>query len=144
MAHRRFELIEHTADIGLRVFGKNMKELFVNAALGMFSIIAEEKSEQLKKQRIAPQPIVVSADNYEELLVGWLSELLTLFDITKCVFVAFEIQQLTKKKLKAVAFKNPAGITKYLINTEIKAVTYHQLKIHYHNKNLAAEIIFDV
>lgn len=143
MTHRRFELIEHPADMGLRVFGKDLKELFVNAACGMFSIIAERKINSHKAQETIAQTIAISANNYEELLVCWLSELLTLFDINKCIFVGFEITQLTKTKLQSLAFKDPAGLKDYLINTEIKAVTYHQLKIRKQKNKFVAEIIFD-
>jgi SHS2 domain-containing protein len=76
---RTYELIEHTADIGIRVKGKDLKELFKNAASAMFDIIAEKKP-QATSHRLQATRIIVKqrADNLEELFINWLNELLSL------------------------------------------------------------------
>jgi SHS2 domain-containing protein len=81
---KNYELIEHTADIGIRVKGGDLKELFKNSALAMFDIIAEKKTENRSPCLLAGESQVKrlvigqKADNLEELLVNWLNELLSL------------------------------------------------------------------
>ncbi|MBU4304748.1 MAG: archease [Candidatus Omnitrophica bacterium] len=137
------ELFEHTADIGLRAFGKDSSELFVNAARGMFSIIACPKKRQPRDIQERSFSVEVSAANREELLVSWLSELLSLSDIHNIIFFQFHLEQLTECSLKArlSAHELNAG---YKRKTEIKAVTYHNLNIKTLNNILQAEVIFDV
>ncbi len=144
-AHRPHELIEHTADLGLRVFAHSAEELFINAAKGMFAVIAErkvcrKKSAGTKKTKFE---LDISARNREELLVSWLSELLTLFDIHDIIFICFKITQLTAKQIKALAWGEPLNKQTYIRKTEIKAVTYHRLNIKKVAGELAAEIFFD-
>ncbi|MFH2137692.1 MAG: archease [Candidatus Omnitrophota bacterium] len=139
---KKFEIIEHTADIGLRAFGKNKKELFLNAAQGMFSIIADQKPKP-KKGQPEEVKVLVTANNAEELLVSWLSELLSLADIKRGVASQIRITKLSGIELKAsIAFTRLEH--NYEAVTEIKAVTYHQLKITRVNNSWQAEVIFDV
>ncbi len=139
------ELIEHTADVGLRVFAHSAEDLYVNAAKGMFAIIAGRKARVKKAAGIKKTKfeLDICARNREELLVGWLSELLTLFDIHDLIFVRYKINQLTAKQIKALAWAEPFNKQIYTRKTEIKAVTYHQLKIKKVAGDLVAEIIFD-
>ena len=144
-AKRSHELIEHTADLGLRVFADNAKDLYVNAAKGMFTIIAGRKMRAKRTARIKKIKFKLDlvARNREELLVVWLSELLSLFDIHDLIFIRFKINRLTAKQIKALAWAEPINKQTYTRKTEIKAVTYHQLKIKRAAGEFVAEIIFD-
>jgi len=144
MAHfylvKTYELIEHTADIGIRVKGADLKELFCNAAAAMFDIIAEKKEPaQAKQTKIK---IVQDADSLEELFINWLNELLSLSAVKELIFSEFWIGKLDKNTLQAVAIGE--ANKNYKINTEIKAATYHQLKIEEVKSGWQAELIFDV
>jgi SHS2 domain-containing protein len=135
-----YELIEHTADIGIRVKGDNLKELFVNAALAMFDIIAETKNEQKSKsKRISLRQ---KADNLEELFINWLNELLSLSSVKELIFNDFKIDKLDENNLEAQAFGQ--DIQDYKVNVEIKAATYHALKLAQTESGWNAEVIFDV
>jgi len=145
MTSKFYELIEHTADIGLRVFGKDAEGLFTNAATGMFDIIAKKKAGSGQpKTKARFFDIELKARNREELLIAWLSELLSLSDVHKIIFNRAHIQQLTPKKIKARIGAERITEHTYQLNTEIKAVTYHQLKIAKRKGRLQAEVIFDV
>ncbi len=135
-----YELIEHTADVGIRVKGKDLEELFKNAALAMFDIIAErERAEHLIQETIA---IEQAGLDLEELFVNWLNELLSLSATKELIFSDFQIKKLNKNKFQAVAVGS--GIKNYKINTEIKAATYHKLKLEKVKAGWSAEVIFDV
>jgi len=138
---KNYEFIDHTADIGIRVKGRDLKGLFLNAAEAMFDIIAEPPVSVQGKQIIKTN-VDLKADNSEELLVAWLSELLSLSYAKELIFYGFEIKQMDKNSLQAEA----SGINTEdcEIKTEIKAVTYHELKIEKTGSGWQAQIIFDV
>ncbi len=140
---RQHEIIEHTADIGLRIFGKDLKRLFRSAARGMFSLIARKYVAAKQDKRIVFN-IVLSAKTREELLVSWLSELLTLSDIRNIIFTRVQFEKLTATKLKARAEAEKMDKKSYKLKTEIKAVTYHQLKLKKKDGCWQAEVFFDV
>jgi SHS2 domain-containing protein len=137
---KNYEIIEHTADIGIRVKGEKLEDLFINAALAMFDIIAEEKSPQDKN--LIKIKIKQMADSIDELFINWLNELLSLSATKELVFSDFKITKLHNNNLEALV--SGRGIDNYKINTEIKAATYHQLKIERKECGWQAEVIFDV
>ena len=137
---KRYEQIPHTADIALRVYGKDLKELFINAACGMFDIIAD--TEEIKSS--VTIDINLEAPSKEELLVCWLDELLYNFETKKIIFSEFNITSLGDKSLSAKIGGCPVGGNKTRLKTEIKAATYHDLKIKEEKNRLTADIIFDV
>jgi SHS2 domain-containing protein len=137
---KRYEQFPHTADIGVRVYGKDIKELFENAAFAMFDIIAD--LENLSGDNI--EIFELEASDEETLLVGWLDELLYSFYTKQLIFYKFEIEELTKTRLKARAIGRSVGANRNRLKTEIKAATYSGLKIRKSEKGLEVEIIFDV
>jgi SHS2 domain-containing protein len=138
-----YEFIDHTADIGIKVFGKDLKELFVNAAVAMFEIIAtKSQSHKVTKSPVKKFIIDKQADSLEDLLVAWLNELLFLFNTKKIVFEKFKINKIDQKYLAAQA--SGRSLKNYKITTEIKAITYHMLKVRREEHHWLAQIIFDV
>ena len=140
---KEFEILEHTADIGIAAYGKTKREVFINAAKGMFEIIAGE-NKTLKENFC--DKIKLEADNLEGLLFAWLSELLYLSETKLVVLNKFEIKDLSNNKIEAEvggAKINPPSVK---IEKEIKAVTYHRLEIIKDEKNglWRAQVIFDI
>ncbi len=136
-----YELIDHTADIGIRVEAKDLKNLFADAAVAMFDVIAEKMNVTtgMKKKNIK---VTLQAGNREELLLRWLSELLSLADCKGVYFNKFDIESLTNTAIEA---KASGFLRKYFVGKrEIKAVTYHDLKIEEQGGLFTAEVIFDV
>jgi len=138
-----YELLDHTSDIRIRACGETLEQLFENMALGMF----EQAADLSKITGQQKKKIVVEAANEEELMIEWLNELLYLCFVKKYVFKAFKVKKiLYRQKLEAEVFglkvtkKNQTAIMK----REIKAATYHQLKIIQKQGNYIAEVIFDV
>ncbi len=138
-----YELIEHTADIGIRVKGGDLKELFKNAALAMFDLIAERKPQTAnRKPQTRNIAIKQRADNLEELFVNWLNELLSLSATKEKIFCDFRFKQLDERNLEAEAFGE--DVKNYKVNAEVKAATYHQLRTEETKSGWLAEVIFDV
>ncbi len=136
----RYEVIEHTADIGIRAYGANLKELFDNAAYGMFDIIAD--LEGLKPSTSVK--VKLEAQNPEELLVAWLDELIYQFYTKSIIFSKFKISHLTDTKIEAEACGKNIGDRKSRLKMEVKAATYHNIKIKKEDKIYQVEIIFDI
>ena len=88
----RFKFIEHTADVGVIAYGKDLKELFSNAAYGMFNIITDIK--KIRNAELKIKNLKLKAYNSEELLVAWLNELLYQYNIKRVIFSQFKIQKL--------------------------------------------------
>ena len=137
---KRYEQFPHTADIGVRVYGKDLKELFENAAFAMFDIIAD--LENLSGD--IAETFELEAEDPEALLVAWLDELLYNFYTKQLIFFKFEVEELTEKRLKVKATGRSIGANRNRLKTEIKAATYSGLKIRKSGEGFEVEIIFDV
>lgn len=137
---KNYELIEHTADIGVRVRGADLKFLFENAACAMFDIITKgQKPVGGTKKKIA---VKQEGQGREELFINWLNELLSLSSAKGLIFTGFKIRKLDAGSLEAdVSGRDIAG---YKGTKEIKAATYHQLKIEEQESGWVAEVILDV
>jgi SHS2 domain-containing protein len=133
----RFEEIEHTADVALRVQGKDLKELLKNAALGMAHLICEE---DFLSDDCGEQHVEISDEDAEGLLVEWLSELVFLVETKSFIFQRAEIQDLSETYFKAKVYGKIARELK----VHIKAVTYHNLKIVETEYGLEATVVFDI
>ena len=135
-----YEEIPHTADIALRIQGKDLRELFINAAYGMFDIIAD--LEGLKES--VSIDVNLKAPSKEELLVSWLDELLYNFYTKGIIFFDFDITLVTDGTLTAKARGRHLGENKNRLKREIKAATFHDLNIAETPGGLSVDIVFDV
>jgi len=134
----RFELIEHTADMGLAAYGKDLAEAFANAAYGMFSIIAElGEVKEVESRRIE-----IKEDDAESLLFEWLNSLIYYFDVETLIFKRFDIIEFGEGNLKADCYGEKYDSTRHHLKTGIKSATYHMLEVD-RVKN-RVRVIFDV
>ena len=122
---KRFELIEHTADIGLTAYGDTLAETFANAAFGLFSIIADLDNVRETESR----SVEVGADDAQMLLVDWLNELIYLFDVERLLFKRFEISHFETSRLKANCFGERYDPSRHQVKLGVKAATYHRVQV---------------
>jgi SHS2 domain-containing protein len=137
---RAFEIIDHTADVGIIAYGANVEELFSNAALALFSLITEPKNVEEKLHL----NLEVSSEDRDSLLVEWLNELIYLFDAKHILFSRFDIESLTHNQLKAICYGESFDPMKHKIKIGVKAATYHMLKIDKNGDGCKAQIILDI
>jgi len=135
-----YVLLEHTADIGIRIRAHDLDQIFQRAALDMFDIIAERTVAG--NDAHIPMLITQEAEDKEELFVNWLNELLSLASAKEVIFTSFETVRCEEKILVMRACAETSS--NFRFNVEIKAATYHQLQILQDNSELTAEVIFDV
>jgi len=134
-----FEILNHTADVGIVAYGANMKEAFVNAARGLFSLITELDDIE----EVVYRDIELSAPDQESLLVEWLNELIYLFDAENIVFKRFDISQLSQTQLKARSYGHEVDSSRHKLKTGVKAATYHMLKVETNNGS-RVQVLFDI
>jgi SHS2 domain-containing protein len=137
---KAFEIIDHTADVGIIAYGANIKELFANAALAMFSLTIELQSIEEKLHL----DLEVSSKDRDSLLIEWLNELIYLFDAKHVLFNRFIIESLTHHRLKATCFGEIFDPMRHKIKIGVKAATYHMLKLGKNGHGYKAQIIFDI
>jgi len=133
---KRFEEIEHTADLAIRAYGRDLRELFANAAHGMFALMAEPSLEEPARE----QEVSLEATDYEGLLVDWLNELIYLHEVEGETYSQFAIKTLLPTGLKAQVTGGPTKIK----TRAIKAATFHELEVVKTDKGYEATIVFDV
>ena len=137
---KRYEQFSHTADIGVRVYGGTLKQLFENAAFAMFDIIAD--LDGLRGEIV--HNIELTAPDQEELLISWLDELLYYFYTKGVIFYDFKVEELSPDLIKAKAFGRAVSDNRNRLKTEIKAATYYDLKIVKTDDYYQVDIVFDV
>ena len=135
-----FDVIEHTADIGIAAYGADLKQVFANAARGLFSLITE--LDAISEKNI--YHIQVTAPDREALLLQWLNELIYRFEVKEMLFHRFTINTLTDTELKATGCGEKIDLAKHELKIQVKAATFHMLKIEQNNDGWEAQVIFDV
>ncbi|WP_445474062.1 archease [Methanococcoides methylutens] len=125
----RYEYLEHTADAKFKAYGKTIEEAFENAAVAMFNVMINTS----KVDCAHTENIELTAPDIDDLLVDWLSELLFLFEVDFIAFGKFEVESIEQKDgeytLSGRASGEEIDLEKHEIDTEVKAVTYNELKV---------------
>ena len=140
MIEKAFEITDHTADVGIIAYGADIKQLFSNAALALFSLITEPGSINEKLRR----HVEIISEDKDSLLVEWLNELIYLFDAEHILFSRFDIERLTNDSLQASCYGENIDPLRHKIRIGVKAATYHMLKIDKDSNGYRVQIIFDI
>ena len=136
-----FEIIEHTAEIGIKGYGRTVEELFEHMAEGMFSLIVPPEEVRLKESA----SVEAKGEGKELLLAAWLRELLYLFDTRKIVGRSFKIERLKETQLLGTVSGEKLDLARHRVDKEIKAVTYCDLGIRQEaDGTWSAQVIFDI
>jgi SHS2 domain-containing protein len=139
MPHPPYEILEHTADVGLKAYGKTLPELFVNAARGMIALA-------LEPQEIRPSEcckLAARGEDREELLVHFLSEILYAVDAEGWQFAEFGIQELESNAIEAEGWGERVERSAHR-RVAVKAVTYHQVSVAQTAEGWEAVVYFDI
>lgn len=140
-----YQVLEHTADIGLSVVARDLLSLFRDAAEGFFQLVTDVASLK-KSPPVLSHDVEINfqEDNAEELLMHWLQELLFIFSVRHLVLVEYRFISLTplmtKLKAKAIEFDPKRHVSRH----EVKAVTHHQFYVRQTSGGWEARIIFDI
>lgn len=134
------EFLDHAADVGIRVKGCTLPEIFTRAAWGMFALVAEV-------EEVRPTTVFncsVQAQDPGALLVRWLSELNCLHQIHGYLFSRFEVKEVGECQLDCRAWGEPMDPLRHGLRLEIKAVTFCDLAFINTGDGFQAQVVFDV
>jgi SHS2 domain-containing protein len=134
------EFLDHTADAGILVQAADLKELFARAAWGMFSLVTDLDTIRLVER----SRIRIEASDRPALMVNWLSELNYRHVTEHRLFGKFVIVEICEKRLSAEVHGERFDPSRHKVFTEIKAVTFHDLRLERDDQGWKAQIIFDL
>ncbi|MEW6733484.1 MAG: archease [Acidobacteriota bacterium] len=135
-----YEIFEHTADLGLRITAPDLNSLFAQTAEAFFSLIVENLSEVHAEQQIDFQ---ITGEDKAYLLFDWLNELLYTFDTRHLLLCQYNVE-VDETGLRAQAWGEKLDINRHQLDHEIKAITYHELKVEQISYGWQAEVIVDI
>src|SRR5262245_32580664 len=135
-----YETFDHTADLGLRVRAADLNTLFAEAGLALSSALVEDLGAVRSARQLH---VELPADDLEYLLFDWLKALLYHFDTERVVCSRFEVQ-VGEGGLKGDAWGEPMDEARHQPGHEVKAITYHGLRVERDGDGWLAEVIVDV
>ena len=135
-----YQLIDHTADLGIKASGATLAELFETAAAAMFDQIVDTR--QLKG--LARTRVDITGIDREDLMISWLRELLFLWNGREMLVKRIAIKTISETAVSAVVTYDPYDPQTHEILTDIKAVTYHAVRVEKNEAGWEASVIFDV
>jgi SHS2 domain-containing protein len=137
---KKFEVLDIPGDIGIRAFGKSIKEAFINSALGMYSLITDLNTIDEKKTI----DIAIESQSPEGTLVSWLNELIFYFDAYGFIGKNIEITQFSENKIASIISGEEFDPGRHEGKLLIKAATYHKLRIEEVDDMWEIDVIFDI
>jgi SHS2 domain-containing protein len=137
-----YEVFDHTADIGIRIRAATLEDLFRDAAMGLFSLIVTDLNSVQPREE-SSFAIASREAEYDYLLFDWLNELLYAFDSKQLLLSKFDIR-LSAAALEAQAWGERFDPQRHQLEHEVKAITYHGLKVVRESNAWLAEVIVDI
>jgi len=134
------ETFEHTADLGLRIRAADLETLFVEAAQALFETIVADLTTVRPRQKLE---VHVNQEDNEYLLFDWLRELLYHFDSEHLLLGRFDAQ-IKNGNLSGTAWGEPLDRSRHELEHEVKAITYHGLRVEQTGDGWLAEVIVDI
>ena len=138
---RTYRLFDHTADLGMEIYGEDARTLFVNAAVALFDVIVSPVDQG--DSCAESEDIEVTGEDWPDLMVNWLREMLYLWVGRQRLLVELKIDIIKETRIRARLFTCEFNPDRYIVEKEIKAVTYHQVETGPRGNHWWARVILD-
>src|SRR5262245_28159826 len=135
-----YEYFEHTADLGLRIRAPDVNAIFAEAATALFAAIVDGLDAVRAERQI---DVEVAGTDLDYLFFDWLRELLYRFDAEHLLLSRFEVA-VNESGLKGTASGEPIDPARHVLAHEVKAITYHGLRVEREGDGWIAEVIVDI
>ena len=135
-----WELVEHTADIGVRAWGVTPADVFEQAARALFSLVCDPR-EIDERETIE---VLLEAEARDLLLAAWLNELLYIFEVRRLVLSDFEVVELGEQSLRAKVTGEPLDLHRHVMCGGVKAATLHELSLKPRDGGWEGFVLLDV
>jgi len=140
-----YEFFEHTADLGLRARADSLPELYAESGRALFAALVD--NYEAVEARDTRQ-LTIKAARHDELLHDWLAELLYLYDVDHLLLARFDVELTgadgAELALAATVHGEPIDHQRHELDTEIKAITWHGLRVEEDGDGWLAEVIVDL
>jgi SHS2 domain-containing protein len=138
---KKYEFFDHTADIGIKAYGRDLNEAFENAALAVFEVMTDTSKVEPKESR----EIEIDGMDLENLLYRWIESLLVYYDSELFLFGKFKVKiDLENLRLNAIAWGEKFNPDKHERRTVVKAMTYHEMSIVKTNNGYELTFVVDI
>lgn len=141
---KKFEWVDHPADVGFRAYGESLEEAFENAALAITELMVDS-------DRIEPEEEVsveIQSEDLEALLFDWLDHFLYLQGAKGFISSEFEVEEISGEngeyRLKGIARGEKYSLQKHGPGSEVKAITYHMMEINQRPDRSSVRVVVDV
>ncbi len=141
MFEDRIEILEHTADLAVRINADDEQELFALGAAAVYQLIGQLVPTEAPS---TPYRIALQANTREELFHDWLAEVLYWFQVHNILFDRYHFEAMHPTSIKVTAEGRKVDVERSNIHIEIKAVTYHNLTVQPRANGWTATVIFDI
>jgi len=138
--NKPFEILEHTADIGLRAFGRALPELYENAARGMLGLLLSPRHVRPAEE----ETVSVAGADAVDLMVVWLHEILLRSDARKRAYAEVRVREVAQWRLVATLKGEALDPARHKLRREVKGVTYHAARVEKTESGWVAEVYFDI
>lgn len=136
---KKFEFLEHTADVKFQAFGKSIEKVFENSALAMISTMTKQRiKKKIKKD------LKVKGKDFESLMYNFLEEILFIMDTEAFVLGGIRKLKIDKKNFELRAELLGDSPKKYEFHLDVKAITYNEMFVREEKKNWIAQVVLDV
>ncbi len=139
MNPNKFEYFEVTADIGVKVWGKCLNEIFENAAIAVTSLMISP----IKIEKKIIKELYIEGNDISSLLINWITELLIIRDSEGILFSDFKVKVLKNEKSLIAKIYGDQFIGTNL-EMDIKAITYSMFKLEKQNEHYYSQFILDI
>jgi SHS2 domain-containing protein len=141
MVDEKIEILDHTADLAIRIRADNDRHLFELGAQGVYQAIGKVVAEGVNPEEYV---LELKAGSQEDLFHDWLAEILYYVQVQRIIFDRYNFESLSSTYLKVIAEGRSIDMNRTEFEAEIKAVTYHHLRIEHTPEGLNATVIFDI
>ena len=135
-----YQIIDHTADLGIIVKGPDVRNLFIRAAQAMTDLMVKGDISDKKAER----DVLIEGEDFPDLMVRWLGEILYLFNGEKLLVHSIKIKSISPITMRSTLTLSSFEPEHHQVKREIKAVTYHQISVENVNDGWEARVIFDI
>jgi len=136
---RQFSEFDHSGDIGIEAYGKSLEEVLIHLTHGLFSLMYRGTVAGEIGRRVR-----IQSNSSEDLLVDWLSEVLSLSAVHGELYGTVAVEQVGEQHVEAVLGGERLDPVKHELRFEVKAATYHGLRLEKRGDKLVARVIFDL
>jgi SHS2 domain-containing protein len=136
---KKYEIVDHTADIAIKVYGKDLISIYLNSAFALFDLLCDLSKVDIRDCLL----INIEGLDKEDLLIRWLNELIYKYAGERWLFKEFKIIEFKENYLKAEVKGEKYNPKKHILKAETKAATYHDVHIEKVKDLYQVQIIFD-